>query len=125
MPPMRRSTRTPKAEKVKASKTADNHRPRPRPILPPDVTAELREIDANVRAMITPAELADMFDIGERTVQRRCHAREWPHHRLPGRGPAGAVRFTADDVRAIVDLLKSDRIVVPVPAKVAPRRKVS
>lgn len=94
-----------------------------RPTLPPDVTAELQDMDAAVRSMITPTELAAMLNIGARTVQRKCHNREWPHHRLPGRGPAGAVRFTSDDVAAIVALLAQDRIIVPVPAKVAPRRR--
>lgn len=97
-------TRTPKAKT----------RRRPRPPLPPDVTAELRELNNGVRDMLTPAELADMLDVGERTIQRRCHAKEWPHHRLPGRGPAGKVRFTADDVREILALLKLARVAAPV-----------
>ena len=93
-----------------------------RPSLPPDVTAELREIEATARAMLTPAELAAMLDIGERTIQRRCHAKQWPHHRLPGRGPAGKVRFTADDVREILDLMRLERVAVPVTPR---RRKAS
>jgi hypothetical protein len=95
----------------------------PRPPLPLDVTPELADLATAVRAMITPGELAKILGVAERTVQRRCAARQWPHHRIPGRGPAGAVRFTADDMRQIMDLLAQDAVVVAVPAKTAPRRR--
>lgn len=54
---------------------------------------------------ITAFELAQRLGVGERTVQRRCRDREFPHMRI-GR----SIRFNARQVEEIDSIVNRERV---------------
>lgn len=104
-----------------------NYRKAQRPT-PDEMTAEVKALDDLLRSYLEAPQLAGMLRVGVRTVQRKAQTGEWPHHRFPGRGTADMIRFSPDDVREILELVKRERQPVRVPAAkrtTKPRRKAA
>lgn len=67
--------------------------------------------------LYTYEEVAKLFHLKPKTVQRRCALAEWPHIRLPGYGGGYRYVFTEDQVEQILAMMT-----VKVTAKTSPQK---
>lgn len=63
----------------------------------------------------TAAEIAEALRVSENYVETRCRSGQWPHLRVA----RGAIRLTADDYAAVLELLRQPATAAPAATSLA------